>query len=407
MSLRPQYLPFGGRMEIEMKYDFNKPTFRRGTDSVKWNVGETELPMWIADMDFETCPEVIQEVMKTAKLGIYGYADVPDEYFESISDFWFERYGYRFNTSDMVYSNGIVAAVSSMVRKLTTPAENVLIQAPVYNIFYNCILNNGRNVLSSDLVYADGEYKIDFCDLEEKLKNPQTSLMILCNPHNPVGKIWDRETLAKIGELCKKHGVTVISDEIHGPVTAPDKKYIPFASASAVCAEISATCVSASKAFNVAGLQSACVIAANPQLRHKIWRGLNTDEAGEPNVFSIRANIAAYRHGGAWLDELLLYIQQNRDAATKYIEEKMPKLSVTKADATYLLWVNVSEYTDNSKDFARALREKTGLYVSDGVPYGKGGEHFLRINLATQRSNVEDALVRLERFIKMPDGAEN
>ncbi len=387
-----------------MKYNFDAPTNRRSTDSVKWNVGDGELPMWIADMDFETCPEVRSAVMKTAELGIYGYSDVPDEYFESISDFFAERYGYRFDTADMIYSNGVVAAISSMVKKLTTPAENVLLQAPVYNIFYNSILNAGRNVLSSDLVFEGGEYRIDFDDLEAKLANPQTSLMILCNPHNPIGKIWDRETLAGIGELCRRYGVTVISDEIHGPVTAPGKRYIPFASASKTCAEISATCISASKAFNIAGLQSACVIAENPHLRHKIWRGLNTDEVGEPNIFAMRANIAAYRHGGEWLDELLSYIWENRRAATAYIEEKMPALSVVNADATYLMWVNVGAYTENSEEFSHQLRAKTGLYVSDGAEYGRGGEKFIRINLATQRKNVLDGMARLEKYIKMLDG---
>lgn len=389
-----------------MKYNFDKPTDRRNTYSVKWNVAENELPMWVADMDFETAPAVKEAIMKTAESGIYGYADITDEYFESISDFWYQRYGYRFDPASMVYSSGVVPAISSMVRKLTTAGENVLIQAPVYNVFYNCALNSGRNIVSSDLVCYGGEYSIDFCDLEKKLSDPQTTLMILCNPHNPVGKIWDKDTLAKIGELCKKYGVTVISDEIHSPLTEPGKTYVPFASASGTCAEISATCVSASKAFNVAGIQSACVIAKNPHLRHKIWRGINTDDVGEPNAFSMQANIAAYRYGGEWLDELREYLYENRRLAVEFIQKNMPKLYVTKADATYLLWVNIGAYTDDSKEFAADLREKTGLYVSAGAGYGHGGERFVRINLATQRKNVLDGMSRLEAYVKMLEDAE-
>lgn len=382
-----------------MKYDFDKPTQRRNTGSLKWDVMDSELPMWVADMDFETAPAVKDAVVRIAERGIYGYSIVPDEYFECIADFWKRRHGYRFAPSHMVYSNGIVAAISSMVRKLTTPAENVLIQPPVYNIFYNSILNNGRNIITNELIYEGGEYRMNFDDLEEKLKNPQTSLMILCNPHNPVGKIWDRQTLARAGELCKKYGVTVISDEIHCSITKPGSSYVPFASASEICRDISVSCVAASKSFNLAGLQSACVIASNPVLRHRVWRGINTDEVGEPNVFAIEANIAAYRYGGEWLDSLNEYIYANRKFASDYILKNIPEVYPVKSDAGYLLWVDVSSYTDNSERFAKDLRRKNGLYVSDGVEYGKGGEGFIRINLATQRRNVEDGMARLKAYI--------
>lgn len=389
-----------------MKYDFDKQTDRRGTGSVKWDVADGELPMWVADMDFETAPLVKEAVTKVAERGIYGYTDVTEEYFEAIADFWADRHGYRFAASDMVYASGVVAAISSMVRKLTTPAEKVVIQSPVYNIFYNSILNSGRCVLESPLLYEGGQYRMDFADLEDKLSNPQTSLMILCNPHNPIGKIWDKEILAKVGELCKKYGVTVISDEIHCSLTEPGKSYIPFASVNEVCANISVTCVAASKCFNLAGLQSACVIAKNPVLRHKVWRGINTDEVGEPNVFAVPANIAAYRSGD-WLDALNEYIFANKKFAKEYISEKMPKLYAVPSDATYLLWVDISAYGADSRAFSEDLRKKTGLYVSDGARYGKGGEHFIRINLATQRANVKDGLSRLERYIEEIENEKN
>ncbi len=382
-----------------MKYDFDKPTDRRASYSVKWNVGENELPMWIADMDFEA-PDVIRDaVIKTAEHGIFGYVITPDEYFHAIADFWETRHGYRFEPSDMVYSSGIVAAVSSMVRKLTTPAENVVLLSPGYNIFHNCIRNNGRNILESVLLNDCGEWSINFEDLEAKLADPQTSLMILCNPHNPVGKIWDRETLAKIGEMAKRNGVTVISDEIHCSLTAPGHGYIPFASVNDVCADISVTCVASSKAFNLAGMQSACIIAKNPHLRHKVWRGINTDEVGEPNAFSMSANIAAFRHGGEWLDQLNVYLYENKKFAVNYINTHMPRLGAYLSEATYLLWVDISAYSNDSEAFAHDLRAKTGLYVNDGAEYGRGGETFIRINLATQRANVERGMKLLEDYI--------
>lgn len=381
------------------KYNFDKPTDRKNTGSLKWDVSDNELPMWVADMDFEAAPAIKNAILKTAERGIFGYAIVPDEYFRSISDFWYERFNYRYSPDSMVFTTGIVPAISSMVRKLTTVAENVLIQPPVYNIFYNCILNNGRNVMENKLICENGEYRMDFSDLEEKLSNPQTTLMILCNPHNPVGKIWDKETLGRVGELCAKHGVTVISDEIHCLLVEPGKKYTPFASVNDVCEQISATCVAASKTFNIAGLQSSAVIAKNPKLRHKIWRGVNTDEVGEPNAFAMDANIAAFREGGEWLDELCEYLFENRRFAEEYIKENIPTVKAVSGEATYLLWVDISEYSSDSEKFARDLRRKTGLYVNDGKEYGSGGESFLRINLATQRANVKDGLQRLKCYI--------
>lgn len=381
------------------KYDFDAPINRLGTDSLKWNVKNGELPMWVADMDFETAPAVKEAVMKTARHGVFAYSVIPDEYFASVEDFFNSRYKAGFSRSEMIYTSGIVAAISSMVRKLTTPGENVLIQSPVYNVFYNCILNNGRTVQSSDLVYKNGGYSMNLSDLEEKMSNPQTSLMILCNPHNPVGKIWDKKTLSEIADMAKHHGVTVISDEIHAPLTRPGVKYTPFASVSKTAREISISCVAASKAFNIAGLQSSALVVSDPHLRHKIWRGINTDEVGEPNVFAMRANIAAYRDSRDWLDELRAYLFENRDYAEKFILEKLPKLHAVKADASYLLWLDISAYSNDSEAFAEDMRKKTGLWVNGGAEYGKGGECFLRINLASCRANIQEGLKRLKMYI--------
>ena len=384
-----------------MKYNFDLETERRATGSLKWDVLPSELPMWVADMDFETAPAVKRAIVEIAERGIYGYSITDDGLFESASDFFYERTGYRHAPSDMIYSSGVVAAISSMVRKLTTPAEKVLIMAPVYNIFYNSILNNGRVAVSSDLLYEDGKYAIDFYDLEKKLSDPQTTLMILCNPHNPVGRIWTKEELSEVGRLCKSHGVTVISDEIHSSVLTPGKKYVPFASASEVCADISLTCISASKAFNLAGLQSAIVVAKNPILRHKAWRGINTDEVGEPNAFAVAASTAAYREGGEWLDALNKYIYENKLYCYDFIEKNIPAIRALQSDATYLLWVDVSSLGIDSPRFCAELREATGLYVSDGEEYGECARYFIRINLATQRSRVADGMNRLRKYVDL------
>ena len=379
-------------------YDFDKLTDRTGTLSYKWDVKPGELPMWVADMDFEVAPPIKKAITDRAEHGIFGYTMTPDAFFNAVSEYWGRRHGYKIPTEHMVYSNGVVAAISSIVRKLTTPAENVLIQAPVYNIFYNSIINNGRNVLSSDLVYDGHGYSIDFEDLEEKLSRPQTSLMILCNPHNPVGRIWTKEELARIGALCHKHGVTVLSDEIHCDITAPGTEgYVPFASVNDECRRISVTAVASSKTFNIAGLQSACLFAEDPVLRHKVWRGVNTDEVGEPNAFSMQANIAAFTECDAWVDEMLGYVFENKRIACEYINNEINGMKAAFSKATYLLWIDISGVAEDSVDFCEKLREQTGLYLSDGAEYGEPGRSFVRMNLAAPRSRVLDGLERLKR----------
>ena len=288
------------------KYDFDTVTERRSTYATKWEIGDNELPMWIADMDFRVAPEIIERLQERLDNGIFGYTEVPDAWYEAYRYWWRERHVLEIAKESLIFCTGVVPAISSAVRKLTTPAENVLIQTPVYNIFFNSIVNSGRRVLQSPLIRDEetGEYGINWEDLEAKLADPQTSLMILCNPHNPVGKIWDKETLARIGELCGKHGVTVISDEIHCDITDPGTQYVPFASASETCAQISVTCIAPTKCFNMAGLQTAAVMVPEPFLRHKMWRALNTDEVAEPNAFAIDAAIAAFTKGADWLGPL-------------------------------------------------------------------------------------------------------
>ena len=377
--------------------DFDRLTDRRGTGSYKWDVAEGELPMWVADMDFEAPPAVKAAICRTAEHGIYGYSTLPDEYFSAVKEYFDRRHNAGFDTSHMVWSNGVVAAISSMVRRLTHPNECVLIMAPVYNIFYNSILNNGRRVLSSDLVLSGGSYSIDFSDLEEKLSRDETTLMILCNPHNPTGNIWSREELARIGSLAGKYAVTVISDEIHCDITRHGCDYTPFYSVNEECREISVTAVAPSKTFNIAGLQSATLVIADPHLRYRVFRGINNDEVGEPNIFAVSAGIAAYTECDEWVDELREYLFENRDLAESEILRM--GLSPIHADATYLLWVDISEVSSDSVEFAEELRRATGLYVSEGREYGECARAFIRINLATQRERLLDGLSRLESYL--------
>lgn len=381
-------------------YDFSKITNRFHTSSLKWDVTKEELPMWVADMDFETAPEIIEALSKRVQHGIFGYNIVPDEYYQSISDWWKKKHSFSIEKDWMLFCTGVVPAISSIVRKMTTVGENVVIQSPVYNIFYNSILNNGRHIISNNLIYDGKEYHIDFKDLEAKLSNPQTTMMILCNPHNPIGKIWDRATLLKIGELCFKYNVVVVSDEIHCDIVAPNTKYYPFASLSDTCRDISITCIAPTKAFNLAGLQTACIVVANKILRHKVNRGINTDEVAEPNSFAIPATIAAFTKGSEWLEEACKYIFQNKEIAVDYIQKNISMITSKVSEATYLLWIDCSNITNDSEELVNYIREKTGLYVSSGNEYGKNGNGFIRMNVACSRTFLVDGLNRLEVGIK-------
>lgn len=387
-----------------MSYDFDSIINRRSTQSYKWDIAEGELPMWVADMDFRTAPEVIDALRARVEHGIFGYTDVTDEWYDAYIGWWKSRHGLDIERESLVFCTGVVPAISSIVRKLTTPNENVVIQTPVYNVFFNSIINNGCRVLTSPLSYDGDGFSIDFDDLTQKLSDPQTTLMILCNPHNPVGKIWDAQTLARIGRLCAENGVTVISDEIHCDLTAPGHQYVPFASVSEECRQNSITCIAPTKAFNLAGLQSAAVMIPNPRLRHKVWRALNTDEVAEPNAFATVAAIAAFTKGGNWLDELRCYIQHNRETVAQYLEREIPELRLVGSDATYLLWIDCGRVCTDSTDFTDFVRRETGLYLSDGVQYGETRFPFLRMNIACPRATLLDGLNRMkigvERYLK-------
>lgn len=269
-----------------MQGRFDKMIDRRNSGSMKWDVEKNELPMWVADMDFETAPEIIEAFTWRIDHGIFGYTLIKEEWYQAYQDWWSERHDFEIQKEWLIFCTGVVPAISSIVRKLTTVGENVVVLTPVYNIFFNSILNNGRHALESKLIYKEGVYEINWEDLEEKLSNSQTTMLLLCNPHNPIGKIWDRHTLEKIGELCDKYHVLVVADEIHCDITQTGKEYIPFASVSEKCRDNSITCVAPTKAFNLAGIQTAAVIVPNEWIRNKVNRGLNTDEVAEPNILA-------------------------------------------------------------------------------------------------------------------------
>lgn len=383
-----------------MAYDFDKIVDRSNTNSMKWNVAEGELPMWVADMDFETAPAIMEAISKRAQHGCFGYTEILDAWYQAYIDWWKIRHDFTMEKDWLMFCTGVVPAISSIVRKLTTPAEKVLVQTPVYNIFFNSILNNGRQVLESPLVFDGNAYHIDFEDLEKKLADPQTALMILCNPHNPIGKIWDKATLERIGALCAKHHVIVLSDEIHCDLTDPGRGYIPFASVSDVCRDNSITCIAPTKTFNLAGLQTAAISVPNPVIRHKVWRGINTDEVAEPNAFAVDAAIAAFTKGAAWLDALRAYIYENKQYAVQYVKEQIPELEILPSEATYLLWIYCKDLPGSSREIAHRIRKKTGLFLSAGSGFSGDGDRFLRLNIACPRALLKDGMERLKRGVE-------
>ena len=374
-------------------YEFDSLPSRRGTASSKWMVEEDVLPMWVADMDFPAAPGIISAMQERLSHGVFGYDEVTDEWYDAYIKWWDERHGFRMDKEGLIFCTGVIPAISSAVRKFTTPGEKVLIQTPVYNIFFNSIVNNGCTPLQSPLSFDGESYCMDMERLERDMSDPQVSFMILCNPQNPGGRIWSREELAEVGRLAKKYSVIVFSDEIHCDIVRPGKAYVPFLSVSDECREVGIAAIAPTKAFNIAGLHSAAVYSENKTLRHKIWRALNTDEAAEPNTFACVAAAAAFNRGGAWLDAMCAYVFENRRIAEEYIAEHIPQIKAVHSDATYLLWLKMPR-----EGVADELKAKAGLYLSDGSIYGTGGEDFLRMNLGCSRETLMEGLKRLSYF---------
>lgn len=381
-----------------MPFDFNTPVDRRNTQSVKWNVGEHELPMWIADMDFASPPEVVEAVRRRAEHGVFGYNFMPDTWREAIAGWWARRHGFSFDPNDLLFAAGVVPAVASIIRRLTNVGENIVLQTPAYNAFFPTITNNGRHVLENPMLYENGQYRLDFDDLEYKLSSPQTTMLILCNPHNPAGKIWSRGELARIGELCEKHHVLVLADEIHCDLTDPGCEYTPYASVNETCRQNSVTCMAPTKTFNLAGLQSAAAMVPNEALRSRVRAGFSTDGITGLNAFAADATIAAYTHGDAWLDALRAYLYENKITVRTFLADQLPQLRLTPSQATYLLWLDCGALPGDKSGLAGFIREKTGLFLSAGSAYGD--PNFLRMNIACPRILLQDGLARLKKGIE-------
>ena len=378
------------------KYDFVNAPDRSMIDSVKWHVKKGDLPMSIADMDFKTAPEIIAAMKEKISLGVFGYEWPEDDYFNAVADWYEKEHGHRPEQEWLIFTTGVVPAISAVVRRISHIGDNVLVQAPVYNVFYNSIENNGRHVLSNDLQFDGSNYTVDWEDLEQKLALPLTTLMIFCNPHNPVGKVWTQAEVQKIADLCFKHHVVLLSDEIHGDLVREGPDYTPAFSVNGPARDNVISLVSPSKTFNVAALHAATAIVPNSNLRAMVNRGLNSDEVAEPNLLAIPGTIAAYEHGHDWLQALIKQLNVNFTYAQEFIGNNLPQVKVVSGKATYLIWLDVEQISTDSQELADYLEKKTGLVLSPGSIYRGNGHNFLRMNLACPLAMVKDGLERLK-----------
>ena len=384
-----------------MKCNFDEIIPRRGTNSYKWDTTKEEnvLPMWVADMDFRAAPVIVEALRRRVEHGIFGYASVPDTYYEAIINWFDRRHAWQIEKEWIIYTTGVVPALSAIIKALTSPQDKVLVQTPVYNCFFSSIRNNGCEVITNPLIYRDGTYQIDFSDLEKKSADPSVKLLLLCNPHNPVGRVWTKRELNRIGEICLRNDVWVIADEIHCELVYPGYIYTPFASISPEFLMRSVTCVSPSKAFNLAGLQIANIVCANADLRIKIDNAININEVCDVNPFGIEALIAAYNEGKEWLEELKYYLWINYNYLKAYFSENLPQFPVTMLEGTYLVWVDCSVLKRSSIEIVHTLLAEEKLQVNNGSLYGKNGEGFIRINIAFHRQVMIEGLNRLKRVL--------
>lgn len=382
-----------------MKYDFDKITDRRASNSYKWDSApEGVLPMWVADMDFRTAPAIIDALQKRVAHGIFGYTRVPDAYYDAVTSWFSRRHGWDIDREWIIYTSGVVPAVSAVIKALTVPGDKVIVQTPVYNCFFSSIRNNGCEIVSNPLRRIGDTYEMDFDNLERCAADPRAKVMLLCNPHNPAGRVWTPDELTRLGNICLRNGVTVVADEIHCELVYQGFKYTPFASLSDAFLHRSVTCVSPSKAFNIAGLQIANIVAFDNDLRRRIDKAININEVCDVNPFGVAATIAAYNEGEEWLNQLLDYLHGNYEAMAEFCRRELPEFPIARLEGTYLVWMDCSSLGMPSEALEHALLEDARLWLNAGTMYGAEGEGYMRWNIACPRSVMLDGLNRFLNF---------
>lgn len=379
-------------------FDFDTVINRRGTNSYKWDIVKEEdvIPLWVADMDFKAAPAILEALKKRVEHGVFGYTLVPDSYYEAIINWFARRHNWQIDRSWIIYTTGVVPAVSCAIKALTLPGEKVLIQTPDYNCFFSSIKNNGCEVAENELVRRGDSYEVDFEDFERQCADEKTTVFLLCNPHNPAGRVWTKEKLERMNDICLAHGVRVISDEIHCELVMPGHRFTPFAAISDACRDNSVVLNSPTKAFNIAGLQIANIICADPAMRRRIDRAVNINEVCDVNPFGVVALQAAYNESEEWLNSLNHYIWGNYLALKEFIAKELPRLEVTRLEGTYLAWVDIKATGLTSDEAYEKLMKEGRVYVNSGTMYGRrAGEGYLRINLACPRATLLEGMKRM------------
>ena len=383
------------------KYDFDKLHDRRGTSSLKYDFGierrrrDDLLPLWVADMDFRLPDEILDEIKNRVDHGIFGYTDPKDDYKKAVSEWYKKRHGFDVEYSHLTVVPGIVYAIAVAVRAYTEPGESVLIQEPVYYPFSETVELNHRKLVNNQLVNNDGHYEIDFDDFEKKIVDEKVKLFLLCSPHNPVGRVWTKEELTKIGDICLKHGVTIFADEIHSDFVFKGYKHTSFITLEDKYKEILVLGTSPSKTFNIAGLQVANIIIPNEKLRGKFKAENAASGYSQSNVIGLTATKACYEKGGEWVDELLEYLEGNLDYIREFIKEKLPQIKLIEPEGTYLIWLDFSGVTSDYRDLRKLIEDEAKLWLDGGIIFGRQTSLFERINIAAPRSTIEKAMEQL------------
>ncbi|MCM1355352.1 MAG: pyridoxal phosphate-dependent aminotransferase [Staphylococcus sp.] len=380
---------------MSQDFNFDKIVLRRGTGSYKWDSRHDVIPLWVADMDFQTAPCIIEALRRRVDHGVFGYTYVGESYYDALIDWFSSRHLYTIDRRDVIYVPGVVPAISAIIKALAPEGSGVIVQTPVYNCFFSSIRNNGCHIVENPLLrndISDREftYSMDFDGLEKLAADPANRLLLLCNPHNPAGRAWTREELSKLSEICRRNGVTVVSDEIHNELTMPGYRYIPYGTIDPEAI----ICLSPSKSFNTAGLQIANIIAPVEKERALIDRAVNINEVCDVNPFGVEALRAAYSsEGSEWLEALRRYLHDNYLFLREYLGKRLPQCPIARLEATYLPWVDISALDIKADDLAKRLLDDARVWVNSGMMYGSEG--YIRLNIACPRSTLEEALERI------------